>query len=314
MTIRIPGRRLLLLLLAVVALALAPALGGLVKASGHNGTAHFITNLQGSTAPAALGYDVFDTSPSGVANLPDGVRGLVWLGQKCPTPADDSFRATVDALASNPRVFGYYLSDEPHIADCPDGPAALATRTAYVESKNPDQHTFIVISKQIDIEPFKPANTGIDLIGLDPYPCSIANPTCDLTKIAERVGWADAAGIPRTQLVPTFQNFGQENLSGGYYNLPTPTQMQAMLDEWARFLPAPAMDYSYGWGNQSSSDPTLIDSPELQAVMREHNLGSTPDPEPTTTTTTSTPPPTTTTSEPSPTPTRTKKPKPTHRR
>jgi hypothetical protein len=304
MTVRVPKRWLLLLLI----LALVPI--GVTRASGDEGTAHFITNLKGSTAPAALGYDVFDTSPSGVANLPDGVRGLVWLGQKCPTEADATFRAQIDALSTNPRVFGYYLSDEPHIADCPGGPAALATRTAYIESKNPDQHTFIVISRQVDIEPFKPANTGIDLIGLDPYPCSTANPDCDLRKIAERVGWAEAAGIPRAQLVPTFQAFGQENLTGGYYQLPTPDQERAMLAEWKRFLPAPVMDYTYGWGNQSSSNPTLVDSPELQAVFAEHNGATTPEPEPTTTTTAVTTPPNTTTTSSSPTPTRTKKPHP----
>jgi hypothetical protein len=305
-TMHAPKRRLVVPLVLVLLAALALTLGS-VRAAAETPTAHFITNLKGSTAPAALSYDVFDTSPSGVTSLPDGVRGMVWLGQKCPTPADDAFRSTIDSLSANPRVFGYYLSDEPHIADCPDGPAALRSRVDYIKTKTTSQYTFVVISKQVDIEPFKPANTGLDLIGLDPYPCSISNPTCDLRKIGERVGWADAAGIPRSQLVPTFQAFGQENTTSHYYNLPTADQMRAMLAEWAKFLPAPVMDYSYGWGHQSSSNPTLVDSPELQAVMAEHNE-SVPAPEPTVTTST----PATTTTIVSPTPTKTKKPRPTH--
>lgn len=288
-------RRLVGLLAAALLLAAATCTVGVAAAGETPQTAHFISNLKGSTAPAGLGYDVFDTSPSGVSRLPDGVRGLVWLGQKCPTAADATFKATVDALAANPRVFGYYLSDEPHIADCPGGPAALKTRTDYIRSKS-SQLTFIVLSRQVDVAPFAPANTGVHLVGLDPYPCSVANPQCDLRKIGERVGWADAAGIPRAQLVPTFQVFGQENIAGGYYRLPTADQLRAMLAEWARFLPAPVMDYSYSWGNQSSSSPTLVDAPHLQAVMAEHNA---PAPPPPTTsvapTSTTAPAPTTTT-------------------
>lgn len=292
--VRIAGSLALVMVLALIPFA--------AVSNGASTTAHFIANLGGSTAPAALGYNVFDTSPSNVGNLPSGVRGLVWLGQKCPTTADASFRSAIDNLSTNERVFGYYLSDEPHISDCPGGPAALKTRTDYIRSKNSSQYTFIVLDDQVDMTPFRPAVTGVHLVGLDPYPCSIANPQCDLTKIGQRVGWADTAGIPRSQLVPTFQCFGQNNISGGYYTLPTATQLRAMLAEWAKYLPDPVMDYSYSWGNQSSSNPTLVNSPALQQVMAEHNAVGGP-------TATTTPPPTVTGT---PTPTRTKKPHPTH--
>jgi hypothetical protein len=254
--------------------ALGLALGVLLAqvSSGATTTAHYISNLGGSTAPAALGYTVFDTGPSGVNSLPTGVKALVWLGQKCPTAADASFKATINSLATNPKVFGYYLSDEPHIATCPGGPAALRSRTDYVRSKTATQRTFVVLNRQEDMRPFRPAVTGVHLVGLDPYPCSTANPTCDLSKIRQRVGWADAAGIPRAALVPTFQCFGQNNISGGYYRLPTATQLSAMLAEWAKYLPAPVMDYTYSWKNQpGSSSPTLVDSSALQAVMARHN-------------------------------------------
>lgn len=99
-------------------------------------TRHFISNLRGATAPKALGYNVFDTSVSGVATLPAGVQGLVWLGQKCPTPADATFRSAVDRLAANRKECGYYLSDEPHVADCPRAAAALASRADYIRSRS----------------------------------------------------------------------------------------------------------------------------------------------------------------------------------
>lgn len=263
-------KRLLLTVATVFALlvASAPQTGQAVSRT----TKHFITNRQGSTAPAALGFNVFDTSASGVAYLPSGVKGLVWLGQKCPTPADATFRATIDKLASNTRVFGYYLSDEPHIADCPGGPAAVASRADYIRSRTGGlQKSFIVLSKIEDYSPFKPANSHVDLVGLDPYPCSTASPTCPVRKITDKVNAALSAGIPRAAIVPVYQAFGQNNIAGGYYRLPTADQMRAMQAEWDRLVPSPVMDYAYGWGHQSSSNPTLVDSRALQQVLAAHN-------------------------------------------
>ena len=47
----------------------------------------------------------------------------------------------------------------------------------------------------------------------------------------------------------------------------TATQERAMLTEWRRLVPSPVMDYTYGWSNQSSANPTLVDSPALQKVF-----------------------------------------------
>jgi hypothetical protein len=235
-------------------------------------TKHFISNLHGSTAPAALGFNVFDTGASGVAYLPTGVKGLVWLGQKCPTPADATFRATIDKLASNTKVFGYYLSDEPHVSDCPRGAAALASRADYIRSRTGGaQKSFIVLSKIADYGAFKPYYSHVDLVGLDPYPCSIASPTCPVRKITDKVTAALSAGIPRAAIVPVYQAFGQERITDGYYRLPTADQMRAMQAEWDRLVPSPVMDYAYGWGHQTSSNPTLVDSWGLQKVMAAHN-------------------------------------------
>src|SRR3954452_11959160 len=174
---------------------------------------HLVTNLHGATtAPRRLGFTGFDTGASlaQVKALPAGVRALGWLGQKCPPAADDAFRAKVRALAGSTKVLGYYLSDEPHIADCPGGPAGLASRAAFVRSATSGhQKSFVVLSKVADFAPFRPAVTKVDMVGLDPYPCSVANPTCDLTKIDQRVSAATTAGIPLSRIVPTYQVFGQ---------------------------------------------------------------------------------------------------------
>lgn len=238
-------------------------------------TRHFITNLDGSKAPKRLGFDVFDINSGkwAVHALPKGVKGLVYLGQKCPTRADRSFKSTVRSLASSRKVYGYYLSDEPHIADCPRGPAALASRADFISRvTDGKQRSFIVLSEKKDYRPFRPARTHVDLVGINPYPCSIANPNCDVSKIGDRVRAARRAEIPLRKIVPVYQAFGQENVADHYYNLPTPKQQRRMFAVWSRLVPTPQMDYTYSWGNQNSSSPTLIDSPALQDVFAKRFL------------------------------------------
>lgn len=240
-------------------------------------THHFVTNLHGAVAgPRAVGFTVFDSGAavSTVNALPSGVQALVWLGQKCPTPADDSFRSTVRSLAANPKVFGYYLSDEPHLADCPDGPAALATRARFVaDTAGGRQLSFIVLSKEEDYAAFRPVVSRVSMVGLDPYPCSVAHLTCQPSKIDEKVALAVSHGIPVPRIVPVYQAFGQTATSSHYYNLPTAAQMRTMIARWVALVPHPQMDYAYGWGHQSSSNPTLIDSPSLQGVFTSYFAG-----------------------------------------
>ena len=239
-------------------------------------TKNYISNVTGYWPQVrALGFDVLDTSSSKsvVNSLPAGAQSMVWLGsgQKCPTPPDSTFRAAVDNLAGNPKVYGYYIADEPEILSCASGPTNLKARVDYIRAKHPAAKTFIVIDDQVAMVPYAPARTRVNLVGLDPYPCNTRVRTCDLTKIAQRVGWATTAGIPRSAIVPVIQAFGQEDF-GGYYRMPTRDEFRALLAEWARLVPTPQMDYTYSWKNQPrTSDPTLIDAPLLQQLMKAHN-------------------------------------------
>jgi hypothetical protein len=216
-------------------------------------------------------YDI-NASAWSIRSLPKGVQGLAYVGQKCPTPADAAFKRTVRKFADKKKLFGYYLSDEPHIKDCPGGPKALASRADFIRKvTNGRQKSFIVLSKDEDYRPFRPARTHVDLVGLDPYPCSVRNPTCEYAQIGEEVRLATGAGIPLRKIVPVYQAFGQANIADGYYNLPTAKQMRKMLAKWERWVPNPKMDYTYSWGNQpTSSNPTLVDSPALQKVFQSH--------------------------------------------
>lgn len=249
-----------------LAIALVPPA---VSASTTRTTHHFIANLDGATRPHRLGFDIFDagSSRASIAALPRGVKAMVWLGQKCPTAADDAFRATVRRLASNRRVFGYYLADEPHVGDCPGGPAALATRTAFIRSVSAGRQRSFIVLEHEDYHAFRPAVTGATLVGIDSYPCSVGG--CRYSKIPEKVAMARAAGIPLAQIVPVYQAFGQEGTgSDSYYRMPTARQEHRILATWARAVPHPVMDYTYGWRHQSSANPSLVDSAAVQTVLK----------------------------------------------
>ena len=274
---------------------------------------HAAFNTQGDIADLiALGFNLFDvtgskTNPESTLDvinaLPEGIQALVWLGnmgnapigQNCPPPgfSDAEFKAQVDILANNPKVFGYNLSDEPHPSVCPDAANEIKSRSDYIHLHAPGQKTYITILDGSNMCPegegceyraFRPEITHLDLVGLDPYPChfnSAGQPVaCDINKISQRVQSAIENGIPVSAIIPVFHAFGQEDRQDGktiYYRTPTTKEFQDMLDLWESLVPNPVFDFAYTWGIQctESSCPasqSLKNHPELQLLVKQHNL------------------------------------------
>jgi hypothetical protein len=253
---------------------------------------HFITNESGQrSVTSGLGYNVHDTgmSVSTINGLPAGDQAMVWVGVNKDTCAAPSGTTSfISANATNPRIYGYYLFDEPADSHCVSAIKALA------DAIPSGQKAFVELTDYPGTyAAYAPANSHLDLIGIDPYPCH--DGSCDLNEINTEVTAALAAGIPKGILVPTFQAFG-----GGSkpWDAPTASQLQSILDRWESLLPNPQMDYTYSWSTQSGylSD-ALSTRTDWQDVMKRHNT-STPTPKtttPTTTTSTTTTPTTTTT-------------------
>jgi len=236
---------------------------------------HYIANVGSHTrAVKRLGYTVIDVGAvrEEIRGLPPHTQGLVWLGQDCPTPADRGFKRIIRRFANSQRVFGYYLSDEPHVKGCPNGPAALATRADYVRKQSGGgQQTFVVLDGSYHA--YRPKVTHVTMVGIDPYPCSIAHPSCDFSEIRDDLDTALHAGIPLRTVVPVYEAFGQELTASHYYNLPTRDEMRTMLQRWARLAPHPPMDYTYSWGHQDSANPTLRDSLGLKRLFTRYFAG-----------------------------------------
>jgi hypothetical protein len=253
----------------------------------------------------SLGFDVMDIAGSHsnpratkaiVDALPPGVQGLIWVGNldntKCSTPGYTTaqFRALVDAMATDPKVYGYSISDEPHPLTCTNAVVDVRGRADYLHAHSSFQKAFIVIADGYEVcgsnlgcefRILRPANTHVDLVGLDPYPCHYASPghpaPCNYGMIKQRVAAATASGIAVSRIVPVFQTFGSAGSVGVpvYYRLPTPSELATILSTWHAVVPNPPMDYAYTFGVQCSTTcpapQALANHPELQPLIRAHN-------------------------------------------
>jgi hypothetical protein len=223
--------------------------------------------------PGVDGFNLADVSSVSVLNaLPAGMQGLVYLGMTGGVTS--AFVSAVDAFLGNSRVFGFYLADEPDPSVV--SAANLKAESDYIHAHFPGAKTFIVeYNETSDTNPtyaFTPANTDIDLFGLDPYPVNTNVPNnLDYQIIPAAVDEALSIGIPRADIVPVYQTFG----GGGYatYLLPTAAQESQILSTWGSVVPDPVFDYAYSWGVQDD-DTALSNDPTLAAVMAAHNVAS----------------------------------------
>ena len=202
--------------------------------------------------------------------------GLVWVGL-CDG-AGSTFTATIQPFNGNPKLFGFYLMDEPD----PTGQYAplctaanLKAESDWIHANVPGAKTFIIMMNMGSptapsyLNTYNPANTDIDLFGLDPYPVRPQfTGGVDYAVIPDGVAAAEAAGIPAPVIVPVYQTFG----GGGYssWTLPTPAQELLILSTWGSVIPSPVFDYAYSWGVQDS-DQALSTTPDLQPIMLQHN-------------------------------------------
>ncbi len=119
--------------------------------------------------PGSDGFNLADVSSVAAANaLPGGDKALLWLGDT--SGLTSSFENTVNAAANDPKVYGFYVADEPSNSAIPN----LAAEDAYIAQHAPGKMSFIVAENngtpQHPSYAITPSNTGANLIGLDPYP------------------------------------------------------------------------------------------------------------------------------------------------
>jgi hypothetical protein len=227
--------------------------------------------------------------------LPQSVQGMIWVGNldntDCSTPGytTSQYRALVDALARDSKVYGFYLADEPHPLTCENAAADIRARADYLHAHSAFEQAFIVVqdgggpcgsSLGCEFDALAPAKTHVDLVGLDPYPCHYTGSTpapCDYGLIGDRVKAATSHGVPVRAIVPLFQEFGQQGRVGGpvYYRMPAPDELRTILSTWSSLVPSPSLDAAYTFGVQCSTTcpapQALANHSGLQPAVRAYN-------------------------------------------
>jgi len=195
---------------------------------------HYTANgnfVNGQYAPGADGFNMADiSSASELSEVPSGDKALVYLGMTGGVTA--AFKAAVTPFIGSSQVYGFYLADEP--SPSATTAANFKAESDWIHANDPGAKTFIIEENSSDnLTPqyyYTPANSDIDLFGLDPYPVQTNVPNnYDLNIIPLAVQAAESIGIPQKDLVPVYQAFG----GGGYASwiLPTAAQEQAILSE-----------------------------------------------------------------------------------
>lgn len=237
---------------------------------------------QGNFVPGQVGFNLADvTSVAQLNALPDGVKGLVWLDEG--NGVTQEFIDKVTPFIGNPKLYGFFLKDEPDVTGN-WGPlvtaADLKAESDWIHANVPGAKTFITMmnlgssANPSYVDALTPENTNIDLFGISAYPVRTETSTVDYDLIDRHVAAAQEAGISVDQMVPIYQTFGGGEWvtdGGGRYVMPTVEQQQEMLQRWEALVPNPAFDYAYAWGSQRGS-VTLESSEALQDLFLQHNL------------------------------------------
>lgn len=241
-------------------------------------------DANGKFLPGEAGFDVADVmDPIRLKPLPAGVKALVWIGQ-CDG-VTDKFKAAVQGFLGNPKVFGFYLMDDPdpRTIAIPKSsycsPGHLREESDWLHQQMVGVKTFVGLmnlgnAKHPSFQnSYNWANTHVDLFGVAAYPCRTELNGCDYDLINRFVLAAESSGVSRDQVVPIYQSFGGglwKDDAGGRYVLPSAQELRSIIDRWHALVPNPIFDMAYSWGRQRE-DESIDGSPQLKPVFFSYN-------------------------------------------
>jgi Calcineurin-like phosphoesterase len=265
---------------AVAAVALAAVIGGstgpVVAAEPHAKPKkppryRYIFHT-GSNQPgaASLGFNLLDVDAKAEADaLPARARGLYWLGDYLNAPtcdwekSDATISAKVRAAKGDPKIWGYYFSNEPDPYGCPNAVAQHRARAKLIESIDPAKATYISLDMNWRDQALKqiPLWVGVtDYVGLNPYICFVGRAACDFAWLDRVIAAANSAHLVYFGHVQAFQT--EE------WRWPSPTELRRMLNRWAASKQKGYAVFTWSWGGS-----VLLSRPKLVAVLKRFNSG-----------------------------------------
>ena len=221
------------------------------------------------TAVASHGWNLLDVSSQSAADqLPGRTRGMMYMGDydnsTCDWEVSDiELTAKVAAMAGDPKVAGYYFSDEPDPHACPTAPGQHRARSQLIHSLDPGKMTVMTMdsnSGHASLDQIPLWVGAADYVGLDPYPCYHGAP-CKYAWINAIIEAADRAGLSYWGVVQAFQD--------STWRWPTAREERHMLCQWANSRESGYVVFSWSWAGQS-----LFNQPRLLRVLTHFNKGS----------------------------------------
>jgi chitodextrinase len=223
----------------------------------------------------AYGYNLIDVSTKSEADAtPPGTFGQVWLydydNRTCTWEKDDTYvRNMVSSMADDPKVAGFYFSNEPDPFACPTAPQQHKQRNALIKSLAPNKYTLIGIDanwrEHFDAYGSMWVGTA-DYINYNPYICYERDTsTCDFAWLDHVLQTAQSLPQPYFISLQAFREAGE-------WRWPTATEETQMLNQ----LKDPSLTglrgyltFSWNWQN----DP-LLNHPAVLQAIQDFNLGA----------------------------------------
>jgi chitodextrinase len=228
-----------------------------------------INSDSGGQIASQYGYDLLDVGSAGQADgLPPGTQGLIWAGDYDNTTcsweiSDSALAPTVQAAASDTKVFGYFFSDEPDPYACPNAYADHRARSSFIHSIDPLHKTVMLVDSNSDQQTLDqiPHWAGAaDYFALDPYPCYQAQ-ACNYAWIDQVIAAANNAGLNYWGVAQAFQD--------ATWRWPTSDELSHMLNQWASSRQTGMMTFAWTW-----SGNTLAAQPSLLSTLSSFNSGA----------------------------------------
>jgi hypothetical protein len=226
----------------------------------------------GSNQPraASIGFNLLDVDAKASADaLPAGTRGLYWLGDYLNAPtcdwekSDATISAKVLAARGDPKVWGYYFSNEPDPYGCPDAVAQHRARARLIRSLDPAKKTYISLDMNWREQALRqiPQWVGVaDYVGLNPYICFVGHRTCDFAWLNRVIRAANDAHLVYFGHVQAFQ--AEE------WRWPSASELRRMLERWAASNEKGYAVFTWSWGGS-----VLASQPRLMRLLKQFNTG-----------------------------------------
>jgi len=218
------------------------------------------------------GYNLIDVSTVSEADaVPAGTKAQVWLydydNTTCSWEKDDTYiKNIVSQLANDPKVAGFYFSNEPDPFACPTAPQQHKQRNALIKSLAPNKYTLIGIDTnwRAHFDAYGSMWVGTaDYVNYNPYICYVGKSTCDFAWLDHVL--ATAQSLPQPYFM-ALQAFAE----GTEWRWPTAseeTQMLNRLKDSSLTGLRGYLTFSWNWQN----DP-LLNHPDVLQAIKNFNV------------------------------------------